>query len=32
MNRFWTFVLLLCVTSLTLACGSGNRQLQSITR
>ena len=31
MNRFWRFILLLCVTSLTLACGSSNRQLQSIT-
>jgi len=32
MNRFWAFLLLLLsVTSLTLACGSGsNRQLQSI--
>jgi hypothetical protein len=31
MNRFWTLILILCVTSLTLACGSSNRQLQSIT-
>jgi hypothetical protein len=34
MNRFWALILLLPVTSLTLACGSSsssNRQLQSIT-
>jgi hypothetical protein len=31
MNRFWALVLLFAVTSLTLSCGSSNRQLQSIT-
>jgi hypothetical protein len=31
MNRFWALILLLSVTPLTLACGSSNRHLQSIT-
>lgn len=31
MNRCWALILLLAVTSLTLACGSSTRQLQSIT-
>jgi hypothetical protein len=31
MNRFCALILLLSVTSLTLACGSSGRQLQSIT-
>ena len=31
MNRFCALILLLPVTSLTLACGSSNRRLQSIT-
>ena|SRR5580698_3457257 len=32
MSRFWTFIVLVCAASLTVACGSAsNRQLQSIT-
>jgi len=31
MNRFWFLILLLPVVSLPLACGGGNRQLESIT-
>lgn len=31
MSRFWALILFVSVTSFTLACGSSNRQLQSIT-